>query len=114
MAVTRSRAVERGEDRRRSRGGNPRNTELLLLVSAAIVFATGLWIAVKAKGTGIADAPTRLNLNELSSKEQLLPYLTFLSSPAERQFYARRIYNAASDSDVGHATSVGRIARIRV
>src|SRR5579872_2418791 len=116
MAVTRSKAAERV----RTTYAHPRTTiwavgELFWLAAASIAIAAGLVLVFQAKSHGFGEIEQGLankqllNLNELSSREDLLPYLGIFSDSAERQFVARKIYYAA-----GSLPNVGALARIRV
>ena len=116
MAVTRSNAAERAQS-----VYSPSRTrvwsagEFLWLAAVSILIASGLFLVFKAKTRAFGDIEqglaTRqlLNLNDLSTREDLLPFLGIVSGPAERQFVARNIYNAS-----GKLPNVGALARIRV
>jgi cell division protein FtsW (lipid II flippase)/cell division protein FtsI/penicillin-binding protein 2 len=85
----------------------------LLAVSCLVLF--GLFRVYRAKTRSFAGiegglaAKQLLNLNDLTAREDLLPYLGIFTEPAERQFVARRIYDAS-----GSLPNVGAIARLRV
>jgi cell division protein FtsW (lipid II flippase)/cell division protein FtsI/penicillin-binding protein 2 len=85
----------------------------LLAVSCLVLF--GLFRVYRAKTRSFAGiegglaAKQLLNLNDLTAREDLLPYLGIFTEPAERQFVARRIYDAS-----GNLPNVGAIARLRV
>lgn len=89
-------------------------TLLWLLASAALI-VTGGYLVLQAKSQSFAQvekdlaAKQILNLNELSSREDLLPLLTMFSDPAERALVARRIYYLS-----GSLSNVGALARLRV
>jgi len=85
------------------------------MLAASIALLFGLWLVYRAKSRpfdeiegGLAHKQL-LNLNSLSAREDLLPYLGIFTEPAERQFVARRIYDAA-----GSLPNVGAVARLRV
>ena len=115
MAVTRSKAAERVQATYgplRKRPGPA--SEFLWLIGVSIVIASGLFLVFKAKShtfpeidQGLASR-LLLNLNALSSREDLLPFLTVVGDPGERQFVARRIYDAS-----GSLPNVGALARMR-
>jgi cell division protein FtsW (lipid II flippase) len=123
MGVTISRAAERksrpspgprvaglpGEGRRGREAG------LLALSGGVVVFAMLLaWLAVSAP---LADLESRLarrevvNLNTVSGSSELLPLLSFLTTPQERSFVAERIYQRLAAAPVDN---VGELGRLRV
>jgi cell division protein FtsW (lipid II flippase) len=114
MTVTRSSAAERASVPR-YRVTSHRGAELLWLCIIAAIVATGLVLVYLAKANAFADinaklgARTLLNLNDLSAREDLLPALSILPDPAERQMAAGKIYSMA-----GTLPNVGAIARIEV
>ncbi len=55
----------------------------------------------------------RLNLSTLDRREQLLPFLQWISSPAERQYIAGKIFEHVR-SGPGSVSHVGEISQIRV
>lgn len=113
MAVTRSTATERVQSRRvivwRRRG------EALWLLAGSLVLLFGFVLVYQAKSRTFAQiesglaAKQLLNLNDLGAREELLPFLGIIAEPAERQFVARRIYDAS-----GGLPNVGALARLRV
>jgi len=117
MAVTRSKAIERGEIRRAGR--RPalwRRGELAWLLAAALMVSLGFTLVYRAKSQGLGAiehdlaAKKLLNLNELSAREDLLPALSTLFPDAtERELAARKIYYLS-----GGLSNVGAVARIRV
>jgi cell division protein FtsW (lipid II flippase) len=114
MAVTRSTSVERAQNPRQpldARGRAPERV-LLLLASALILAAVSLTAAAKMARIGGADSQ-RLNLSTLDRREQLLPFLQSISSPAERQYIAGKIFEGirSGEDSVSH---VGEIGQIRV
>jgi cell division protein FtsW (lipid II flippase) len=118
MAVTRSTAVERGHtgDARAGAGARPWPvSEFLWLAAASLLIASGLFLVFQAKSNAFGEmeqaltAKQLLNLNELSSREDLLPFLDVIVDSGERQFVAHHIYRAA-----GNLENVGAIARLRI
>lgn len=116
MAVTRSRAEERTAARSVWLGAwTWPLSEFLWLAAASILIGSGLYLAYQAKSQAFAEVEKSLarkqllNLNELASREELLPFLTIISDPGERQFVARKIYYM-----VGNVQNVGALARLRV
>ncbi len=121
MAVTRSSASDRSQPSRGGPGAMAwpviawRRREAIWMLAATLLLLLGFFFVYRAKTRGFADIDTGLtarkflNLNDLSAREDLLPYLAIFTEPAERQFVARRIYDAA-----GTLPNVGAIARLRV
>lgn len=113
MAVTRSTASARVQPRRaivwRRRG------EALWLLAGSLVLLFGFMLVFQAKSRPFAQIESGLagkqllNLNDLGAREELLPFLGIIAEPAERQFVARRIYDAS-----GGLPNVGALARLRV
>ena len=113
MAVTRSTATERVQSRRvivwRRRG------EALWLLAGSLVLLFGFVLVYQAKSRTFAQIESGLagkqllNLNDLGAREELLPFLGIIAEPAQRQFVARRIYDAS-----GGLPNVGALARLRV
>ncbi len=114
MAVTRSTLAERAQNPRRPIEARGRAGErvLLLLTSALILAAVSLTAAAKMARIGGSDSD-RLNLSTLDGREQLLPFLQWVSSPAERQYIAGKIYEDIR-SGPGSVSHVGEIGQIRV
>lgn len=107
-----ARAQQRLTDHSRARAAS-RNTELLFLIAASVVIATGLRLVYLAKTHDLAkEQSSTLNLNELTGLQQLVPYLSTIAAPADQDFIARRIYNLKRHGTV--FSSVGAIARLRV
>jgi cell division protein FtsW (lipid II flippase) len=112
MAVTRSRAAERVTAARR---GAWRRGEALWLLAGSLVLVFGLVLVYKAKTRSFAQIESGLagkqllDLNALGAREELLPFLSLFTQPAERSFVARRIYDASGD-----LPNVGALARLRV
>ena len=111
MAVTRSTVAERRVVAPVKRTG--RGVELMwLLIAATIVCA--MWALVyTAKVRRSTNPAPAVNLTEVDRPEKLLPVLVVLQSPADRQFTARRIFDALADHE-GTLPNTGAIARIRI
>jgi len=112
MAVTRSRAAERVRTRP---AAGWRAGEALAMLAASVVLIFGFLLVYQAKSRPFAEtgkgleSKQLLDLNHLGSIEELLPRLDVFSETAERQFAARKIYDAA-----GALRNVGALARMRV
>jgi hypothetical protein len=115
MAVTRSSAVERAPLQLSPRlGGSWRMRELAWTIAASLLVAAGLYLVYRAKTTefpnvdqGLA-AKKLLDLNNLSTREELLPVLSMIPDARQRQEAARRIYYLS-----GGLSNVGAVARQR-
>jgi cell division protein FtsW (lipid II flippase) len=114
MAVTRSTSVERARNPSQHLGAGGRTLErvLLLLTSALILAAVSLTATARLARMGGSDSE-RLNLSTLERREQLLPFLQRISSPAERQYIAGKLFEGIRNGpdSVSH---VGEIGQIRV
>ena len=116
MAVTRSRVEERIAARRVRLGarGWPLS-EFAWLAAASVLIVCGLYLVYRAKSQDFGEidkglaAKQLLNLNELTSREDSLPFLSIITDPGERQLVARRIYDVS-----GSLPNVGALARLRV
>lgn len=114
MAVTRSRAAERPTLQRTVLPGPVwRLRELIWLIGAGLLVAAGLNLVYRAKTQdfpalqqGLA-AKRILNLNGLSTREDLLPLLSTIPDAKQRQEAARRIYYLS-----GGLPNVGAVARV--
>ena len=120
MAVTRSTTIERAQNPRQPVGARSRVLErvLLLLTSALILAAVSLTAAAKmARVEGSPDSErlnlSTLNLSTLDRHEQLLPFLQWISSPAERQYIAVHIFEGIR-SGPGSVSHVGELGQLRV
>ncbi|MGA2131657.1 MAG: FtsW/RodA/SpoVE family cell cycle protein [Bryobacteraceae bacterium] len=116
MAVTRSRSVERTETSRRVRPAIAwRRDEAIWLLAGSLALLFGFCLVYQAKARSFADIDAGLknkqllNLNDLSAREDVLPFLQIFTEPAERQYVARRIYDAA-----GVLPNTGALARLRI
>ncbi len=107
-----ARSQQRLTDHSRARAAS-RNTELLFLIAASVVIATGLRLVYLAKTHDLAkEQSSTLNLNELTGPQPLVPYFSTIAAPADQDFIANRIYNLKRHGAV--FTNVGAIARLRV
>ncbi len=114
MAVTRSRAAERATVRQAGvRPPGWRLRELVWMVAAALLVAAGLYQVYRAKTREFPQidrdltAHRLVNLNELGTREELLPALSAIADTRQRIETARRIYNAS-----GGLSNVGAVARV--
>lgn len=116
MVVTRSKAAERA--RASQRAGLAfawRRNEAWWMLAGSLMLLFGFFLVYRAKSRSFAEIDSGLaskqllNLNDLSAREDLLPYLGVFTEPAGRQFVARRIYDAS-----GNLPNVGALARLRV
>ncbi|HYG99750.1 MAG TPA: FtsW/RodA/SpoVE family cell cycle protein [Terriglobales bacterium] len=114
MVLTRSRAAERVTAPRYHKPAR-RGAELLWLTIFSAVIAVGLVLVYRAKANSFAEtglqleAKRLLNLNDLASRNDLLPFLTVLPDGASRELAARKIYASA-----GSLPNTGAIATIEV
>ena len=114
MAVTRSTLAERAQNPHHPMEAQGRAWErvLLLLTSALILAAVSLTAAAKmARVDGSGNE--RLNISTLDRREQLLPFLQWVSSPAERQYIAGKIFEDVRSGE-GSVSHVGEIGQIHV
>jgi cell division protein FtsW (lipid II flippase) len=114
VAVTRSTASDR--DRRapvfQPRAARLRTGEFLGLAGATVLIISALilaWYGRTARLSTATEPP--FDLTHIERREQLLPYLTAIALPAERQYVARKIFERVRD---GVVPNVGTLARIRV
>jgi cell division protein FtsW (lipid II flippase) len=102
-----------------SRGGTApsgRWLELFLLLAATAVTLCGLYLVNGARLAAVARADAALgsaplDINTVNSSTELLPLLTFLPDPEDRNFAARHIFERIGSGSLG---SVGELRRIRV
>ncbi len=116
MGVTRSTAADRHRQAPAFPAGTPRlrTRELITLVAASIIVAAALFLAYSGRTARLAaTAVQTINLSSTERAEQLYPYLISLSSPAERQYTARKIVEKLRDAS-GSIPNVGSLGRIRV
>ena len=111
MAVTRSTVAERRVSVPVQRTG--RFSELLWLI-LAMAIVSAIWTLVYTAKIRRATTPApTVNLSEVDAAQKLLPVLTVLQSPADRDFAARRIFDALADRE-GALSNVTAVARIRI
>lgn len=85
------------------------------MAAGSLILLLGLVLVYMAKSRSFPEIESGLasrqilNLNTLSSREEVLPFLSNIAESAERQFMARKIYDASGD-----LRNVGALARIRV
>lgn len=107
-----ARSQERQGSRARLRAGK-RNIEFGCLLLASIVTVAGLWLVYRAKSNGLDhELVSTINLNLLSGPQQLIPLLGVLSSTADQEYAANRIY--ALERHGEQFGNVGMLARLRV
>ena len=116
MAVTRSRVEERVAARRVRTGARAwPPSEFAWLAAASVLILCGLYLVYRAKSQDFGEiekglaAKQLVNLNALTSREDLLPVLNIIADRGEREFVARRVYDAS-----GSLPNVGALARLRV
>jgi cell division protein FtsW (lipid II flippase) len=115
MAVTRSTPVER---RQQSASFAPKSAkrpfELMALIGASLLIVVALCLVYQAKLYRLqaqVGQTKLLNLNELQSREQLLPLLDFVSNARERLVVATRIFEFVQTE--GPLANVGAVGRLR-
>ncbi len=101
MAVTKSRSAERRDALQAGKSGQPlvwRRQELAGMAAALVLVGIGLMLVYRSKAGDLAEveqglkAKTILNLNDLSAREDLLPALSVVPDPRDREEVARKIY----------------------
>ena len=95
MAVTRSTITDRARNPERLPFGtvSGRGLERLLLIVTCLLIAGALTLTAMARLARMGDERSApLNLSTLDRREQLLPYLQSIGSPAERQYVAAQIF----------------------
>jgi hypothetical protein len=114
MVLTRSRAAERATALPYYKHAR-RGAELLWLTVFSAMVAIGLVLVYRAKANSFAETNAQLeakhllNLNDLASRDDLLPFLTVLPDAGARELAARRIYALS-----GSLANTGAIATIEV
>jgi cell division protein FtsI/penicillin-binding protein 2/cell division protein FtsW (lipid II flippase) len=94
-----------------------RKSEFVWLLLASMVVGTGLWLVFQAKTENYADVEARLarnellNLNAVTSSDQLLPFLRFQADDQQRRELADRMYQALSHAQP--IRNVGALSRLR-
>jgi hypothetical protein len=115
VAITRSTAAER------DRAGASihfqplpwRTAELAALLAASLLAAGAIVLTFLGRAARIETPPKPpLNLTRVEKREDLLPYLTGIPTPAARQFVARKIFERLRDA--AELPNVGSLGRIRV
>ena len=116
MKISREEIASRVHERRdteRIARARSRGVELIWLIAASIVIATGLALVYQAKIHGAAEEEKdALNLNQLTGPQQLLPYLGMIPAQSDQEFVAKRIYNVKRHGE--EFSNDGAIARMRV
>ncbi len=119
MTMTRQVAAERITRRRMEEERKStafRMQELLLLLIASALMASGLWLAWSAKTQAFASFESSVqagrlaDLNQLTSAEQLLPFLAFIPGNGDRDFIAHKIFAERGR----HFANVGAVGNIRI
>jgi cell division protein FtsW (lipid II flippase) len=115
VAVTRSSTTERAPlERGIGASFRWRKRELIWTVAASLFVASGLYLVYRAKTADFPNidqglaAKKLVNLNNLSTREELLPVLAMIPDARQRQEAARRIYYLS-----GGISNVGAVARAR-
>src|SRR4051812_47995860 len=123
MAVTRSTAAERMLKRSRGAPGiffERRGQERAWLLAASVVTLLGLMLVYRAKTYPLAEFEDQfrnkqlLNLNEVTNRGELLPFLKIFDHPSDRQFVARKIFEYLREHHSSPVPNVGTLAKIRV
>jgi cell division protein FtsI/penicillin-binding protein 2/cell division protein FtsW (lipid II flippase) len=116
VKISRAEIASRTEERRemeRSARAKSRGLELVWLIAASIVVATGLVLVYRAKTHNtVEEEKNTLNLNQLAGAQQLVPYLDMIPAPSDQDFIAKRIYDIKRHGE--QLANVGAIARLRV
>lgn len=118
MTTTRSTAEERRLNAGTLRNARvqTRNPEGVLLVSASVVVLLGLFLVYRARTYGFTDLEQQLkskkllNLNAVSGRAELIPFLSVFDHPADRQFAASQILEHLRNSP--SIPNVGALAKI--
>src|SRR3954468_7351363 len=116
MVITRRTIADRTENRERAtlRRSAGRGVERLLLLLTSFVIVCALALTARARLTRVSEIqPAPLNLSAVERREQLIPYLQSITSPAERQYIAGKIYLRLPTSGEG-VSHVGELGQIRV
>ena len=114
MAVTKSRSAERRDALQAGKSGQPlvwRRQELAGMAAALVLVGIGLMLVYRSKAGDLAEveqglkAKTILNLNDLSAREDLLPALSVVPDPRDREEVARKIYYLRAGSAMWAASA---------
>jgi len=114
MAVTRSTLADRARNPERLPFGtlSARGLERLLLIVTCLLIAGALTLTAMARLARVAEQRSApLNLSTLDRREQLLPYLQSIRSPAERQYVVAKMFLhlRAGSGEITHAGEIGQI-----
>jgi cell division protein FtsW (lipid II flippase)/cell division protein FtsI/penicillin-binding protein 2 len=118
LAVTRSWEANVVGVKARPAPGRVGWREFLWLLSASGLVAAGLFLVYSAKTYGLNAAAERLdrgellNLNRVSSADEILPFLQMFRSESERLFVAKAMYELLGAHKP--LANVGALARLRI
>lgn len=96
---------------------------MMALLVASLTVAVGLFLVYKAKTIEfdevdrLLEDKRLLNLNEVGSAEQLLPFLDVFANESDRRFAAKKIHDyfrGEENSSRRALANIGELARIRV
>lgn len=99
-----------------------RSQELFCLLLSSATVLIGMWFVYQAKSerpTPFAQvdemlaAKQLLNLNHVSSRKTLLPFLSPIENVADREFAAEKIYTYLKSDGAGALPNVGALSRVR-
>src|SRR4051812_28658257 len=94
-----------------------RRSEILWLLMVSLVVGCGLALVYQAKTQSYTDVEAKLarnellNLNAVTSSDQLLPFLRFQADDAQRKQLADRIFETLSRSQP--IRNVGTLSKLR-
>src|SRR5581483_11429713 len=94
-----------------------RRSEFAWLLLASIVVGAGLWLVYQAKTQNFADVESKLahgellNLNAVTSSDDLLPFLRFQPDELQRRALAVKMYETLRRSQP--IRNVGTLSRLR-
>ncbi len=115
VTTTRQSAAARaGERKRNTPPLTFRLRELLFLLVSTAVVCAGLWLVWQSKSRVFDDYQKGLaagriaDLHQMKSQQQLLPFLTSVAGPEDRDFVARRIF-AAHARQFANAGAIGNM-----
>lgn len=115
MTVTRSTAAERAVLPTRAES---RFQETIFLLAGSITIAVGLGLVYQAKAHSFFDIAQQLehkqllNLNEISNRNQLLPFLSFLTKSADQKLAAQKIFDYLGT--VTSVPNVGALSQVHI
>lgn len=114
MALTRSTSVDRARNARPHTETRRRGIERILLLATSTLILAAISLTALAKLARVDSAETgSLNLSTLERREQLIPFLQWASSSAERQYMAGKIFEHIHNGS-GALSHVGDLSQIRV